>query len=190
MASAAVWVFGYGSLVSPASAGRTIGREFVLGVDAAIATLPGHRRRWNYGSLTQRGTWHHDGAAVHGVVVALGLEAAPDASCGGVILRVDGAELARLDRREVDYDRTDVTAIVRVSPDGPRPDGPVVTYVPRPSAVERYRAARDAGRAVVRRDYWDLVHGAFDALGPGQLDHFVASTPAPDVPVADVDLDV
>lgn len=196
MTGTSVWVFGYGSLVSPTSAARTIGRRFVAGVDATTATLHGYGRRWNYGSLTQRGTWRTDGGEVHGTVVALGLEPLDGASCGGVVLRVDPDEVARLDRREADYDRVDVTAQVEVgidvgTPTGPAfVDAPVVTYVPRPSAVERYLVARDAGRAAVRRDYWDLVHGAFDALGPGHLDAFVVTTPVPDIPVVDVTLDL
>jgi len=189
VAERSVWVFGYGSLVSPASAARTIGRRVVPGIDAAPAELRGYLRRWNYGSLTQRGTWSRDGDLVRGLVVALGLEPDADATCAGVVLRVDADELARLDQREAGYDRTDVTALVGVEAPDAFVDGRVVTYVPRPSAVSRYVAARDAGTAAVRRDYWDLVHGAFDALGPGQLDRFVATTPLPDVPVADVHLD-
>ena len=44
-----VWVFGYGSLVSPASLGGTLGRAPVRGVDFLVAECAGWERRWNYG---------------------------------------------------------------------------------------------------------------------------------------------
>lgn len=181
----ATWVFGYGSLVSPTSLATTIGRE-VSPADVVIAHLDGFGRRWNYGSLHLRGDWHHDGARIsQGLVVSLGLVAATDESCNGVIVRVSDDELAALDWRERDYQRTDVTDLVRRDDEG-RVER-VVTYVPRPSAVERYEAARDRGSAGIRRSYWELVEQAFHALGG---DHGVryAATPAPDVPVVDMTL--
>ncbi len=61
-----------------------------------------------------------------------------------------------------------------------------MTYVPRPSAVERYEA-RDGQRAGIRQSYWELVSEAFGELGDDHLDRY-AATPAPDVPVVDMTL--
>ena len=47
-----VWVFGYGSLVSPESFGHTLGRGFERGVDFHPAVLRGYGRRWNYGVMS------------------------------------------------------------------------------------------------------------------------------------------
>jgi dephospho-CoA kinase len=185
--SAATWVFGYGSLVSPASMTTTIGRA-VAAEDVAVAHLEGYGRRWNYGSLHLRGDWRHDGASVsHGLVVSLGLAAGDTESCNGVVVRVSDDELAMLDWRERDYERTDVSDRIRIE-DG-RSVGPVVTYVPRPSAIERYEVARDERRAAIRQSYWELVRGAFDELGTRHRTLFDA-TPAPDVPVVDITLSV
>ena len=71
--------------------------------------------------------------------------------------------------------------------DRPRPACAIVTYVPRPSAVERYEAARDEGRAAIRRSYWDLVSQAFADLGDDHSTSY-AATPAPDVPVLEMTL--
>ncbi len=184
------WVFGYGSLVSPTSMATTIGRA-VEPADTAAAHLDGFGRRWNYGSLHLRGDWHHDGRrVVGGLVVSLGLSPADDETCNGVIVRVEPDELARLDWRERDYERTDVTERIRLD-GGDTPlgahGGRVVTYVPRPSAIERYLTARDAGTAGIRRSYWDLVGAAFTDLGGDHHDRY-ARTPAPDVPVVDMTL--
>lgn len=181
------WIFGYGSLVSPTSLATTIGRE-PPPADVAVAHLDGYGRRWNYGSLHLRGDWHHGGVRVsQGLVVSLGLVVADDETCNGVVVRVSDDELAALDWRERDYQRTDVTDLVRRD-DGGRIER-VMTYVPRPSAVERYEEARDRGAAGIRRSYWELVEQAFHDLGG---DHGVryATTPAPDVPVVEMALSI
>ena len=185
------WVFGYGSLVAPASLARTIGRTVRIGDDAFVATLAGYGRRWNYGSETLRGDWTApDGRAVSGgVVVSLGVVAAADESIDGVIARLDADELARLDWRERAYERVDVSDLVTVLDDPVAPTTPrhVELYVPRPHAVARYLRHRDDGTAAVRRDYHELVDGAFAALGPAHHERYRA-TPPPDVPIVDVDL--
>ncbi len=182
-----VWVFGYGSLASPASVSRTLGRPVSPDRGWRAGHLEGFGRRWNYGSLRLRGNWELGGVPVAaGVVVSLGLVRSEE-TCNGALVRVSQAELRLLDHRESDYERTDVTD--RIAPDGgPALDGPVVTYVPRPSAVSRYEQARDAGRAAVRQEYWDLVHDAFAVMGRSHLEHLSDRTPPPDVPVVDVEL--
>jgi len=184
--TAPTWVFGYGSLVSPTSMASTIGRT-VAADDSAVAHLTGYGRRWNYGSMHLRGDWDHDGRrVVGGLVVSLGLAEASSEECNGVIVRVDDDELARLDWRERDYERTDVTERIRLDGDATRP-GRVVTYVPRPSAIERYLVARDERRAGIRQSYWTLVDAAFADLGGDHADRY-ATTPPPDVPVVDMAL--
>jgi cation transport regulator ChaC len=176
------WVFGYGSLVSPESLATTIGR-LIAPHETAVVHLDGYGRRWNYGAGHARGTWTHDGVTVRdGVVVALGLVTAPGESTNGVAFAATDDDIARLDRREADYDRTDVTESIRGDvPTGVR----IVTYVPRQSAIARYERARDDHRAAIRQPYWDLVRGAFDGLGVEHARAY-ATTPAPDVPVVDM----
>lgn len=199
MSGATTWVFGYGSLVSPDSLSSTLQRDVTVGVDVVEADLFGWGRRWNYGVGGVAVSWDVDGRRVErGTIVALGLVASPDERVNGIIARVDPDELARLDRRERDYDRVDVSGSVTLR--GPSSGSAhrdaaghsasavahrIVTYVPRPSAVDRYRSARDAGTAGVRKSYWDLVDGAFGALGTEQHDLFHRSTPPPDVPLVD-----
>lgn len=186
------WVFGYGSLVSPTSMARTIGR--VAGADEiAVAQLDGYGRRWNYGAISVRGQWTHAGQVVtDGVMVALGVERSDGERCNGVVVRVSDDELARLDLRERSYDRTDVSDLITIEPPvagtaTARPAGArIVTYVPRPEAIAHYRTGRDQRRAAIRQDYWDLVDEAFARLGPQHLDQY-RSTPAPDVPVVEME---
>lgn len=185
---AGCWVFGYGSLVCPASFGTTLGRELRPGVDFFEAELAGFGRRWNYGVMHTEGTTIEDGGAERAwTIVALGVVPAEGETANGVVGWVDAAELPGLDRRERHYDRVDVTARVRAS--GIPAGGPavaVVTYVPRPEARRHYEDARDAGRAAVERRYWDHVDGAFAALGEDRRARYHATTPPPDVPIVDL----
>lgn len=186
MSSSPTYVFGYGSLVSRASLARTLGRDVAADRDRIPATLDGFGRRWNYGSLTKRADWEHDGHRVReGIVVSLGLVSAAE-TCNGVLVRVDRRELALLDRRESDYDRTDVTEHVRH--DGEAFIGRVVTYVPRPGAIERFERARDDRRAAIELNYWRLVDAAFEALAIGQREAYRSLTPTPEVPVLELDV--
>jgi len=180
-----MWVFGYGSLVSPVSFARTIGRVMDDDANRKSAELTGYGRRWNYGSPGPLAEWRDHGRLVRsGVVIYLGLEKIAADSCNGVVVNLSEDEIEKVDKRERDYARVDVTSLVNVE-GGPVAD-PVVTYVPRPTAIERYLVARIDGRAAVDRSYWDLVHDGFAQLGVRELDRFTTSTPAPDVPIVDV----
>ena len=173
------WIFGYGSLVSPVSFGGTVGRAFTVGHDFHYAVLNGWGRRWNYGVGHVSG--EYAGRAY--LLVALGLVAGEAESANGVVGWVADAELAQLDRRERDYDRVDVTELVETLA---TLDGPVETYVPRRTAIERYETSRDAGAAAIEQRYWDLVAGAFAGFGPTERQRYLATTPPPDVPILEL----
>ncbi len=184
-----VWIFGYGSLVDPASMARTIGRTAVRGVDFFEADLVGWGRRWNYGVMHVIGTWTRaDGVEIdNGTIVALGLVASATDATMPFTRSVAGDELVNLDRRERNYDRVDISDLVTVTgAGGEAVSGSIFTYVPNSASVAEYERARDAGTAGIRQTYWDLVDEAFTALGAEHASVYRSSTPAPDVPVVDL----
>jgi len=192
MSSDSVWVFSYGSLVSPSSLGGTLGRTPRRGVDFIAAECDGWERRWNYGMEVQPGTLVGSEVDRVDTLVALGITEVEGACMNGIITIVHAGELPGLDARERNYDRVDVTDAVRLLEDAPDALAidTIVTYVPRQVALDRYLEARDRGRAGIERRYWNLVDGAFDVLLEGQGDRYRATTPAPDVPVVDANRQV
>lgn len=184
-----VWIFGYGSLASPESMARTIGRVAVRGADFFQADLAGYGRRWNYGVCHISATWQlDDGTDVgDGTIVALGLVEAADERVNGVVASIVAGELKNLDRRERSYDRVDVTEFVTLIDDEDGAvSGSIYTYVPQAGALEAYESARNAGTAGIRRTYWNLVDDAFAELSSEQQARYHATTPAPDVPLVDI----
>ena len=182
------WVFGYGSLVSPASLGSTIGRLPERGRNFFAADCQGWQRRWNYGYLISPERYTGSEVSKIDTVVALGIVADTSAVMNGVLAAVSDAELARLDERERRYEQVDVTPqIVLLEGGDERLEiGRVVTYVPTEDPIADYLEARDRGTAGIEIRYWNLVKRAFADLLPGQRERFEALTRDPDIPVVDV----
>ena len=90
-----VWVFGYGSLVSPDSFGFTLGRLPQLGVDFFEAEVEGYGRRWNYGALTTTGRApDHQGVDRDWTIIALGVMAVAHEHTHGTVGWVAEDEVA------------------------------------------------------------------------------------------------
>ena len=171
-------VFAYGSLVSRASAVATLGPLD----DFRPATLEGWRR-----GFTQ--ARHNPSCekvfAVAGSgelpewILSLGVDPDPGSAVNGVLIGLDDARAARLDGRELRYERRDVTDAIAVA--GEAPAGRVYTYVARPAN----RAPEPPAGAVILASYARATEEAFGELGEGELERFLATTTIPDVPVVE-----
>ena len=178
-------VFAYGSLVDPASAELTLGHQ----VAAPVACrLRGWRRAWTTGreNLEVEKTFARAG---HGSLPrwCLGLNLEPcddeEAAPNGALIMVTDADLDRLDVRELRYRRQDVSAGLAHSGGGAIPGGfdRVVAYVARPE----HHHPQPPADAIVIASYVQAGERAFARLGPGELDLFRATTPAPPVEIAE-----
>ncbi|HET6507745.1 MAG TPA: gamma-glutamylcyclotransferase family protein [Baekduia sp.] len=178
------WVFGYASLVALP--------------DAAPATLRGWRRVWGVAmdnSIAVPGYKVYerpDGARPACAVAFLDLERDGAGGSGEAdAVEVDGALIAagpealeRLDARERQYRRVEVTdALADAPPAGDR----VWTYVGRGPGRARVAAGR-AGDAtvVIQRAYAERVERAFAARGADALARYRASTESPPFPVVEL----
>lgn len=158
------WVFGYGSLAADARRGH-------------LATLHGHRRRWGVAMDNGRDLpgykWYRQratGARPAVFVAFLDLVRDGDGAVNGLCLPVDEPLLQRLDERERNYERVDVTAAVEAA------RGRVWAYVGSRAARARLARGLRERRAVVSQEYVDDVEHAFRRLGDGQLEAYLAST--------------
>lgn len=177
-------VFGYGSLAGELGAGGT------------AALLRGWRRAWGVAADNEHAISGYkrylrsDGSAPRVLVAFLDLVEDPACAVNGVIAPVDGDALARLDRRERNYDRVDVTAAIEIPPqaaiDSP-PEGRVWTYVGSAEGRARLETGLREQRAVVARAYAESVHAAFRTLGDGEYERFLASSDLDGLPVLDLE---
>ena len=171
-------VFAYGSLVNAESVAQTLG-------DSAGAPIPvelaGWRRRWSLvrDNLNSEKTFARAGdGTVPPYVLALNLEPAPDRDDGpnGALIELDEEALARLDLRELRYDRVEVTGQLGVP--GEAFDR-VVTYTAKPENF----AKEPPDGAVILATYLSAVEAAFDALAPHALDRWRETTGPPPVEI-------
>jgi len=171
--STRIALFAYGSLVSAASAERTLGHEVR---HAAVARLPGWRRRWSQvrdNRATEKTFAHAESGAVPPHCLGLNLE--PDAAGegpNGVLLEVSEEELDRLATREIRYDQVDVTDAMRTG--DAASFGRVVTFTAKP---ENFVPTPPPG-AVILAPYLRAVEGAFGSIGAAELDLFRETTGA------------
>ena len=114
------YVFGYGSLMNPASIQRTVAREVPR--DTLIpAILRDYVRKWDLVD------WIRFEQDLSGTVVPaafLDVAQQPGREVNGILLALSEEELSRMDGREKNYDRVNISSLIepRVSPD-------VFTYV-------------------------------------------------------------
>jgi cation transport regulator ChaC len=164
-------VFGYASLVSAESAAATLGRP--KPVELRPARLRGWRRRWSQARDNHRSekSFALADGRIPAHVLALNVERGEDPAgpVNGVLIELSEAELDRLDLREIRYDRAEVTELIDV--DGPLPER-VITY----TAKAKNFAPAPPPDTVILATYAAAVESAFDALGDGELDHYLAST--------------
>lgn len=108
----------------------------------------------------------------------LGIEKVEGAVTNGIVVRVDDESFEMLDRREVAYDRVDVTELVDV--DGLRCEM-VYTYVPDDEHRRLHDEGQSAALDAIADEYVDLVAAGFESLD--MLDEYHATTRPPDSPI-------
>ena len=122
-----------------------------------------------------------DGSRPAVFVAFLDLFDDPAATTHGVCVTVNEAQLAVIDHRERNYERIDITDTVEPA------RGTVWAYVGSAEGRDRLGRARDAGRAVVSRDYLRRTRASFAALGDDARADFEASSAVGDLPVWDLE---
>lgn len=170
-------LFAYGSLVSPESAEMTLGRPVPA---PRVAELAGWRRRFSQArdNLGCEKTFALPGGERPKWILGLNLERGEsDAGpVNGAVIELDEDELERIALREIRYDPVEVTGQVAAA----ELPGRVVAF----AAKAANHAPEPPAGAIILSSYTGAVERAFEALGPGELDRFRATTgPYPVEPV-------
>lgn len=183
--SGEAFVFGYGSLVHERALFDFLGPMGASAHKLRLARLIGFRRSWRVAAdpgRAEAGDMRYRNEATDeeafAFITFLDLRPLNGGAVNGVLFRVTQAILAKLDRREANYRRIEVTARIR-----PVPLGPVFTYVGRPEARQRFVGATRKGLSVVAQRYYDEVHDAFRMWGDPFYRRFLATTDRPAIPI-------
>jgi hypothetical protein len=177
-----VAVFGYASLVSRASAAETLGRP--VG-PCPMVRLRGWRRRWSLCRDNERAEKtfaRADDGTLPAYMLGLNIEPAgeDEPAPNGVLIELTESELARLDLREVRYDRVDVTAAI----DPPAVELGFDRVIAYRAKRERFAPEPPEG-AVILRPYTETVETAFAEHGEEARELYLATTGPPPVEVID-----
>jgi hypothetical protein len=157
-----------------------------------VAELPGFTRVWGVAMDNRRDLpgykyYTRPGGcrpAVHVAFLDL-LEIEPAAAgapgpANGVCLPVDNAALARLDARERNYRRVDVSERLPGAP------GRVWTYIGSVDGRERLARGRRLGTAVIDAGYLGVVRARFRALGDAEFETARDSLRPGELPVVEL----
>jgi cation transport regulator ChaC len=164
-----IGLFGYGSLVVRESASMTLRRDAGT---LRPARLSGWRRRFSQArdNWTCEKTFECGDGRRPEWILGLNVEEGEDPAgpVNGVVIELSEAELERLDLREVRYDRVEVTESV----EGEGLPGRIITY----TAKELHFRPDPPPDSVILATYAEAVERGFAALGPGELDAYLATT--------------
>lgn len=167
-------IVGYGSLLSRASAEKTLGRPYDGPFERCHVS--GWRRSWDIGMPNE--TFYYDGPAGRVIprkILYLNVRPQPGALLNVVVFVVDERERAAMHAREWIYEPTVVTAALR----GVRvTGGDAIMYVARPEYV--VRGVESPDDAAVRATYLEIVQDGLEAMDSGFRAEFEQTTdPAP-----------
>lgn len=114
------------------------------------------------------------------LVAFLDLESDPEGHVNGVCAQVQPEDLRRLDERERNYLRTEVTDGLEA------PLGRTWAYIGSEPGRRRLAHGHESGRVVVSREYLDRVAAGFRALGRDEYARFQDSTDLDGLPIRDL----
>ena len=139
------YLFGYGSLLSPTSATRTLQRT-LSAADLQPAMVLGYTRTW---SATAEVLVHCEEVTRQATALFLDLSPVPATRCNGALLIVSDEEIVRLDVRERGYQR--ITVQTELHSDLV----PAYTYVVAPN--------QKTSQGIILEGYLAIIHDALAA---------------------------
>ena len=124
----------------------------------------------------------YSGDRPDGFVTFLNIRPCRGTSITGIAFEVSEQELEHLDRRERNYQKLDVTAMI----DGPISKS-VCAYIGLAEAEQRYQQGLKTETAMIAQDYYELVYQAYQSLGEKALTDYINTTDPPQIPIVDLE---
>ncbi len=155
------FVFGYGSLINPKSIQRTLGRE-ISKEDLLEARLSDHVRKWQLVDwvIIQDPNLKR---IIPTIFLDIVLEQGKEVN--GILFQLSEEELDKMDRRERNYDRIDISNLIE-----PNVSKPVYMYVGK----EKYTVPPQ--ESVVLAQYERLIEEGLSFWGNAFQQHYYEST--------------
>lgn len=165
------YIFGYGSLVSKSDAARTLGHPVN---STKLATLKGWVRDWGAVIDNNPSHKHFKLTKSHKIpreVLALNIHRPKNdekpLNPNGVLIKVNDLELSKMDKREVNYKRVNVTNDVVGKPE----DSIIYTYVCLPEHLDKSNK-----HPIIPSSYLHVVLESFRAISPKALYEYIKTT--------------
>ncbi len=178
------FVFGYGSLMNLDKLKKYLGRDLTFELDFKICGLRNFRRCWNIAmdnSLNLPNYKYYieveTGNRPESFITFINIRPNQGKAISGILFRVSHQDLKKLDRRERNYQRIDVTKRIEE-----QVEGKVWTYIGLKEAEQRYEQGLKQNKGMIAQDYIDSIHYAYGSWGQEIWSNYVATTDRPKVP--------
>jgi len=188
-----VGMIGYGSLISINSMEQTLGHKYLD--SAYMVHLKGFVRSWtcfrpfndpkaipsNYPKYSGFILQNNDSIPFDGIV-NLNIELKKRSKMNCVLYLISNEDLMKFDKREVGYERTDVTDRIE---EYNITDGKVYVYQQPPEYYDK--TSLNLSRYILIKDYIDLITKACDGIGENFRNEFDRSTLSPTSQIVQAD---
>ena len=179
------FVFGYGSLMNLDKLQEYLGRDLTFGLDFKICGLRNFRRCWNVAMDNCLNLPNYKyyinvetGNRPESFITFINIRPNQGKAVGGILFRVSHQELKKLDRRERNYQRIDITNKIEE-----KVEGKAWVYIGLKEAEQRYEQGLKQNKGVIVQDYIDSIHYGYGLWGQEIWFNYVATTDKPRVPI-------
>lgn len=179
------FVFGYGSLMNLKNLQQYLGRDLTPESDYRVCGLRDFYRCWNVAMDNRLDLPNYKyyieaetGNRPASFVTFLNIRPTQGKTIIGILFRVSSQELKKLDRRERNYQRIEVTKRIEQ-----RVGGKVWVYIGLESAEKRYQEGLRQDRGMIAQDYVDSIHNGYRLWGEEIWLNYVETTDKPKVPI-------
>jgi len=181
------YIFGYGSLVNIEQLKKYLHKEDVF---YTYTHLNNHQRVWNIAmdnsnTIQNYKYYLNNNKERENIFVTfLNIQKNRKSHINGILFEVDQTDLTKLDQRERNYNRINVTQDIQ----NKNIPGKIWTYIGTREAEERFQTGKKQQKSYINQNYINFVHESYKALGKDYFQDFLNSTKAQNLPQKELTL--